>query len=286
VELVGAAAARPAARTDRALSRMTLAPPHPFDADTALEEAGPGRWRAWAPEHWFVARGPNGGYLAAVAARAAEAAAARPLRSLTLHFVAAPAVGPLDVFVTLEREGRTYTAASIRMEQEGAPMTLALATLGELPDDGPVWDAVPAPEATPLAETERIVPGESNAPAFLRNYDMRWALGRDGDRPGSGGWMRTLEPRLLDAPLVAALTDAWAPAAFLALGRLIAAPTLDLTIHIRRPLPPAGMGPEDYVLGRFTSGLSVAGVWEEDGELWTPAGELIAQSRQLALIRG
>ena len=35
----------------------------------------------------------------------------------------------------------------------------------------------------------------------------------------------------------------------------------------------------------FPTRLAVAGVWEEDGELWTPAGELIAQSRQLALIR-
>ena len=45
------------------------------------------------------------------------------------------------------------------------------------------------------------------------------------------------------------------------------------------------MAPEDYLLGRFSSRLSVAGVWEEDGELWTPGGELIAQSRQLALVR-
>jgi len=81
------------------------------------------------------------------------------------------------------------------------------------------------------------------------------------------------------------MTDAWAPAAFVALGRMAAAPTLDLTIHIRRPLPPAGMAPEDHVLGRFASRLSVAGVWEEDGELWTRGGELIAQSRQLALVR-
>ena len=265
---------------------MTVAPPHPFDADTGLEEAGPGRWRASAPEHWFVARGPNGGYLAAVAARAAEAAAGRPLRSLTLHFIAAPAVGPIDVAVTLERVGGTYTAASIRLEQDGAPMTLALATLGELPDDGPAWNAAPAPAATPLSESEPIRPEQANVPRFVGNYDMRWALGRDGALPGSGGWMRTAEPRLLDAPLVAALTDAWAPAALIALGAVAAAPTLDLTIHIRRPLPPAGMAPEDHVLGRFTSRLSVAGVWEEDGELWTPAGELIAQSRQLALIGG
>ncbi len=84
----------------------------PFDADTNLEEVADGAWRAWAPEHWFVARGPNGGYLAAVAARAAEAAAGRPLRSLTLHFVAAPAVGPRDVRATVAREGRSYSAVS------------------------------------------------------------------------------------------------------------------------------------------------------------------------------
>jgi acyl-CoA thioesterase len=264
---------------------VTIAPPHPFDSDTELEEVGAGRWRVWAPEHWFVARGPNGGYLAAVVARAAEAAAGRPLRSLSLHFVAAPAVGPIDVAVTLEREGRTYSAVSIRLEQGGAPMTLALATLGELPEEGAAWDATTMPDATPLDGTQPMAPDQANVPAFMRNYDMRWAVGRDGDVPGSGGWLRTREPRLLDAPLVAAMTDAWAPAAFVALGRFVAAPTLDLTIHIRRPLPPAGMGPEDYVLGRFTSRLSVAGVWEEDGGLWTPAGELIAQSRQLALVR-
>ena len=264
---------------------MTVAPPHPFDSDTALEEMGPGRWRAWAPEHWFVARGPNGGYLAAVAARAAEAAAGRPLRSLTLHFIAAPAAGPIDAAVTLEREGRTYSAVSIRLEQDGAPVTLALATLGELPAEGAAWDATAMPSASPLAETEALQPDETNVPAFMRNYDLRWALGGDGDVPGSGGWMRTREPRLLDAPLVAALTDAWAPAAFVALGRFVGAPTLDLTIHIRRPLPPPDMAADDYVLGRFVSRLAVGGTWEEDGELWTPGGELIAQSRQLALVR-
>ncbi len=150
---------------------------HPFDADTALEEAGDGAWRAWAPEHWFVARGPNGGYLAALAARAAEAVAGRPLRTLALHFVAAPAVGPLDVRASVERAGRSYSAVSVRIEQDGAPMTLGLATLGELPDDGPAWDAAPMPAATPLAETQSIEPDQANVPAFMRNSDRRWALG-------------------------------------------------------------------------------------------------------------
>jgi acyl-CoA thioesterase len=241
------------------------------------------------PEHWFVGRGPNGGFLAALAARAAEAVAGRPLRSLALHFIAAPAVGPIELAVVLEREGRSYSAASVRAEQGGRTVTLALATLGGLPAEGAAWDRAAMPAATPLAETEPVPLEEAGIPAFMRNYDMRWALGgrvgAGAQVPETGGWIRTTEPRALDAPLVAAMTDAWAPAAFVALGRFAAAPTLDLTIHIRRPLPPAGMAPEDHLLGRFSSRLSVAGVWEEDGELWTPAGELLAQSRQLALVR-
>jgi acyl-CoA thioesterase len=268
---------------------LTVASPHHFDADTALEPLAERRWRARVPEHWFVGRGPNGGFLAALATRAAEAATERPLRSLALHFVAAPAVGPLDVAVAVEREGGSYSAATLRLEQDGRPVTFGLATLGALPAEGAQWDAATMPAATPLAATERVPLEAAGIPAFMRNYDLRWAvgaaLGAPADVPETGGWMRTTEPRPLDAPLVAALTDAWVPAAFVALGRFVAAPTLDLTIHIRRPLPVAGMAPEDYLLGRFSSRLAVAGVWEEDGELWTPGGELIAQSRQLALVR-
>jgi len=266
---------------------LTVAPPHHFDADTALEPAGELAWRAWAPDHWFVGRGPNGGFLAAVAARAAEAAAGRPLRSLALHFVAAPAVGPLDVAVTLDREGRSYTGASLRIEQDGRPMTLGLATLGELPDDGAAWAAAAMPPAAPSEATERLPLEQAGIPAFMRNYDMRWTppAQAGAGTPQTGGWIRTAEPRALDGPLAAAMSDAWAPTAFAALGRFVAAPTLDLTVHVRRRLPVAGMAADDHVLCLFTSRLAVAGVWEEDGELWSPGGELIAQSRQLALVR-
>jgi hypothetical protein len=91
------------------------------------------------------------------------------------------------------------------------------------------------------------------------------------------------EPRVADAPMMACLLDAWPPAVFPRSTKRIVAPTIDLTMHFRVPLPLPGAGPEDFYLGRFTSTLGREGYFEEDGEIWSPDGRLIAQSRQLAL---
>jgi acyl-CoA thioesterase len=61
-----------------------------------------------------------------------------------------------------------------------------------------------------------------------------------------------------------------------------AAPTIDLTIHFRSPLPAAG----PLLLGRFTNSYVRDGFFEEDGRLWSPDGTLVAQSRQLGLLLG
>lgn len=59
---------------------------------------------------------------------------------------------------------------------------------------------------------------------------------------------------------------------------------IDLTVHFRAPLPPPGASPEDHVLAVFRSTTAREGFWEEDGELWSRGGVLLAQSRQLALV--
>jgi hypothetical protein len=48
----------------------------------------------------------------------------------------------------------------------------------------------------------------------------------------------------------------------------------------------AGVGPEDHCLAVFHSRLAHGGYVEEDGEIWSPGGQLLAQSRQLAVILG
>ena len=102
------------------------------------------------------------------------------------------------------------------------------------------------------------------------------------DRGEVGGWLGLRERRPLDAPAIAVLADAWFPAPWPTLTELAPAPTIDLTVHFRAPLPL----PDSLLLGRFTSTLVRDGFFEEDGQLWAPDGTLVAQSRQLGLLLG
>jgi acyl-CoA thioesterase len=102
------------------------------------------------------------------------------------------------------------------------------------------------------------------------------------DRGETGGWLGLLEDRPLDALAVAVLADAWFPAPWPRLKALAPAPTIDLTIHFRAPLPL----PDSLLLGHFRTRLVRDGFFEEDGELWAPDGTLVAQSRQLGLLLG
>ena len=87
----------------------------------------------------------------------------------------------------------------------------------------------------------------------------------------------------MDPILAAALTDAWPPAIFARATASFAAPTIDLTVHFRAATPVAGAAADDFCLAAFRSRIASDGFVEEDGELWSPGGLMIAQSRQLAL---
>jgi acyl-CoA thioesterase len=248
-----------------------------FDADTAVEDLGGGRFAASMSERWWVGRGPNGGYVAATIPR-----------SLTVHFQRSPAAGPVELEVTLEREGRRASFLSARMTQEGAVQATALAVLSESSSTDAGYSELGMPDAGEPGELHVADPDAAPAlPRMLQNYRARPALGEpafSGGRPRNGAWIRTREPHLLDAPLAATLLDAWFPAAFVRIDRPHPAPTLDYTVHFRSPLPPASATAEEPYLVAFESNLARDGFFEEDGELWSADGTLLAQSRQLALL--
>ena len=256
---------------------------HVLDADTALAPLTPTRWRGEISERWWVVRGPFGGYVATFLTRAMIAAVddpARRPRSLAVHYVEAPQAGPVEVSATIERSGRSATAVSLRLEQDGRPVALGLGSCATWRDDQPEWTEA-APEAPPPEACDRLERAEP-MPGFLDRFEIRPVGLLVGDGARNRAWMRFDPPRMLDDLALTALSDGWMPAAFSKLGRPIGAPTVDLTIHFRSPLATSC----DWVLADYRSRFSAGGVWEEDGELWASDGTLLAQSRQLALIRG
>jgi acyl-CoA thioesterase len=250
----------------------------------ALTPAGPGRWRGEVSERWWIERGPYGGYLCALLVRALVAAVddpARAPRSLTVHFLEAPAAGPVEVAAVVERAGRSLTSVTLRMEQEGRPVALALAACAVWRDGEEEWQEIAMPEVAPPEDCPPI--GGRPLPPFTGNFEIRWAGGERGTARNLT-WVRPQPRQPLDHATVASLADTMVPAAFTRLQRLAVVPTFDLTIHFRAPLPPPGG--DGWVLAVFHSARSAGGAWDEDGEIWTRDGVLLAQSRQLAMMRG
>ena len=86
-----------------------------FDSDTALRPAGDGVWDGAIAEGWATPRGPLGGYVMALVLRAFELAIddpARSPRSVTMHFLRVPEVGPVSISATVERAGRSLSTIS------------------------------------------------------------------------------------------------------------------------------------------------------------------------------
>jgi acyl-CoA thioesterase len=204
---------------------------------------------------------------------------------MTIHFLRAPAAGAVTVRPTVERAGRSLTTVTARLEQEGELMALALAALSA-PRPGPLISEAPMPEAAPASARELppVAPGRLAPPPFTERVTMETRFGgppfSGADRSEVGGWMGLREARPIDAMTVAVLADAWFPAPWPRLRKLAPAPTIELTVHFRAPLPL----PDSLLLGRFNTRLVRDGFFDEDGELWTPDGTLVARSRQLGLL--
>jgi hypothetical protein len=114
-------------------------------------------------------------------------------------------------------------------------------------------------------------------------YESRLAVGgplfAEGQEAVTGGWIRLVDGEPLDELVVTAMTDAWPPAVFTRSATPMAVPTIDLNVHLRQPV----VDPGAWSLVVFRSRLSAGGYVEEDGEVWSEDGRLLAQSRQLAV---
>jgi acyl-CoA thioesterase len=287
------------------------AAPEPPDLETAMPPAGPstddrafavatmvapghrdGEFAATVSPQWTVGRRPNGGYLLALAARAAVAGAhgvhPHPLAA-TATYLRPPETGPVVLRTEVLRAGRTATQVRVVMEQNGTGCVDAVMILGRLdPAAEPRWADAHPPDLPPVNDCPRLPPnppGSVGRVTVLESTEVRldpavlgFASGRPSGRAELRGWVRLADHSPTDPFSILYLLDVLPPATF-EIGSSGWVPTLQLTTYVRS-LPSSG-----YLRIRQRATLVQDGYVDEECSLWDERGRLVGQATQLARVR-
>jgi len=262
-----------------------------FERDTHLEPAeGPEqplpRYQANLSKDWEI-WGPNGGYLASIALRAAghEAAIPRPV-AFAGHFLSVGRFGPTDAEVEVLRRGRSSESLRVTLSQEGKPIFVALVrTAAEVP--GLEHDVATAPVVPPPDAIEPVV--WRNTYTFWNNFDVRWVKPSADERkeldqearahePHWLSWQRlrpraTFDDPFTDAARYLLLIDTltWPAASLPHPNGAFRAPNLDVVAWFHRADPES-----DWLLAEQHCGVAEGGLMGTHGRVWSRDGRLLA----------
>ncbi len=272
--------------------------------DTAVEQVGEGRYTASLSEDWRI-WGPNGGYLAVIALRAAGAAAEQPRpASIAAHFLGVARFEPVDLEVTVLRSTRRAQSLRVSMTQGGKAIVEAIVwavadgiesldhAFGAMPDVEPA-------ESVPTMEERMRSVGNDGPPfPFWQNIDNRGLQWRpDWPPPGpldplARWWCRyrpraTFDDRWVDAGRSLLLVDTFGwPAASAAHAwandvdgvMQMIAPTIDVhaTFHAFDP-------DEPWLLAEGVSPAGGDGLVGARVSVWSASGRLLASGGQTML---
>lgn len=263
---------------------------------TAAADGATARFAADIASGWGVAGMTNGGYLLAIVTRAMIAASRRRPLTVTAHYLKPAPPGPCTIDVTALRVGRRMATLRAALTVADGTALTVLATLEDPAAAGDHADAEPAlTVASPVPPRDQCAArapfdpaGGEDDPGFvarvalaIRPDDLGFTTGAPTGTPEVQGWFAFPDQApddVLDACAVIVATDAFFPPVFNLGGAFAWVPTVELTVHLRAT-PVAGP-----LQARFYNTVVSGGLLNEDGELWDSAGNLVAQSRQLALV--
>ncbi len=227
---------------------------------------------------WSSLRGIHGGYLAALAVRAAESQLrGRAVRSVTMSFLRPAAIGRAKLSTSAVREGRNISTLAVTIEQEGI---IAVARVTAVSDgiEGTGWeqprglDLYPIEACVPLYPPDRVRHFEQ-ADALL---DPRGVPFSHGAEARLGGYVRPREERPIDAAWLAMILDWFPPCSFVMHDPPTGGVSVDFTVHLHRTLD--RLAPEEWLTARFEAPVSHGGLALEHGIVLGPEGETLAES--------
>ena len=268
--------------------------------DTAVEQTGSATYTCDLSPDWEI-WGPNGGYLASVAMRAAGVASdrARPA-SINAHFVGAGRSAPVEIATEVNRATRVATSVTVRISQEGRPLLVATVwgVDGDLDGLEHHTELGPHDVANPseLKRTEELLGVQDGSPRhpFWDNIEQRptewiddWE-NREVSEPSTRAWVRFVPRATFADPWVDACRslilidlDSWPSACRAHLGDLEHfAPTIEVTARFL-----GSTADEPWLLSEASAPVATAGLVAGVGQVWTLDRELVAVGGSTLLCR-
>ncbi len=264
-----------------------------FDLDTRTEGKN-GKYESILSQDWEI-WGPNGGYISAIALRAAcaEAKIKRPI-SFYCHYLAVAKFAPVDIEVACIHAGARSESLRATIIQDNKIILEALVrTAVEAP--GLEHDITDRP-SVPLPENIKNTEGSMNDRRakykFWDNLEAR-SIFPDRFKDGTEGppfwreWYRFIPRSIFDDPIVDAArqlllidTMFWPAAVQAHTNPKFLAPSLDVYTQFHRSDPSA-----EWLLADHKSRLAEGGLIEGYGTIWNENGKLLASgSSQLLCI--
>lgn len=269
-----------------------------FDDETRLQISGEGVCAGPVHSSWNIGTNPNGGYLMALAVSALRTQMPRhpdPV-SVTVHYLR-PGLGDQTCQVSGQvlRSGATLSTGRASLVQQDKACLEVLAAFADLAANSNASSAsgsnfsLPAPTvaapAIPPPDQCILRSGDEQGVelTIMNRLDIRLHPGEvksgAAGKAQVTGWIRFLDGRPPDSLALLLFADAFPPSIFGLLGLVGWVPTIELTVHVRRRPAPG------WILGQFRTLDLADGRMIEDGALWDSTGQLVAQSRQLAMLR-
>jgi acyl-CoA thioesterase-2 len=260
-----------------------------LERDTRLS-GGEGKYTITLSPDWDI-WGPNGGYMAAVALRAAgmEAKIKRPI-SIACHFLGVPKPEPVDVEVRAVQAGRRAESIHVVYSQDGRAMVQAIVrTAAEAP--GVEHKFMQAPDVPPPDQLKSFLDlwdGPLDPIPFWQNFDSRIVYpegvrldAMDAPSPAKlHEWYRFVPTPTFDDPFVDAAravvlmdTFAWPTAAnpHRSPEREYQGINLDVVAWFYEPAPKS-----QWLLCDYDSPIATKGVVAGQGRVWSEDGRLVA----------
>ncbi len=234
---------------------------------------------------WRQGRGAFGGLVIASLIRAIEqhtADPARLVRSVTAELPGPVEHGTVDITVEPLRTGKNMSTVRAALAQHGEVRAHAVAILSAARASAQSvrWNELTRPEAPTWSEVPAL-PSGGPWPEFAQHFEYRILEGLPASNgPARAlGWVRPRDPGApRDAAYIAAMIDAWWPAALNRFPVMRPIATIAYTLDIVDGV--AGLDPEAPLLYRATVPVCAEGYFLETRELWSEAGRLVALNHQ------